>query len=66
MGLVDEGDEVIFFDPSYDCYRAQVQMAGGKSIGIPLKPKFQVNYLNKIEQQRISEKSMQERIFGWT
>ena len=39
MGLVDEGDEVIFFDPSYDCYRAQIQMAGGKSIGLPLKPR---------------------------
>lgn len=41
MAFVDEGDEVVFFDPSYDCYRAQVQMAGGKSIGIPLKPKHQ-------------------------
>lgn len=39
MGLVDEGDEVLFFDPSYDCYRAQVQMAGGKSVGLPLKPR---------------------------
>ena len=41
VGLVDEGDEVIFFDPSYDCYRAQVQIAGGRSVGIPLKPKVQ-------------------------
>ena len=32
---------MIFFDPSYDCYRAQVQMAGGRSVGIPLKPKYQ-------------------------
>lgn len=39
MGHIDEGDEVIFFDPSYDCYRAQIQMAGGISVGIPLKPK---------------------------
>ncbi len=41
VGLVDEGDEVVFFDPSYDCYRAQIQIAGGRSVGIPLKPKFQ-------------------------
>ena len=42
MALVDEGDEVVFFDPSYDCYRAQVQMAGGKSVGIPLMPRVMV------------------------
>lgn len=42
MALVNEGDEVAFFDPSYDCYRAQIQMAGGKSRGIPLKPKINV------------------------
>lgn len=41
FGLVDQDEEVIFFDPSYDCYRAQIQMTGGKSVGIPLKPKHQ-------------------------
>lgn len=40
--LMDEGDEAVFFDPSYDCYRAQVQMSGGKSVGIPLKPRVRV------------------------
>lgn len=44
MGLVNPGEEVILFDPSYDCYRPQVQMAGGKSIGIPLIPRKNVNY----------------------
>ena len=39
MSFVNPGDEVIFFDPAYDCYRNQIQMAGGKSIGLPLKPK---------------------------
>jgi aspartate/methionine/tyrosine aminotransferase len=42
MGLVNPGEEVILFDPSYDCYRPQVQMAGGKTIGIPLIPRFNV------------------------
>jgi aspartate/methionine/tyrosine aminotransferase len=42
MGLVNHGEEVIVFDPSYDCYRPQVQMAGGKTIGIPLRPKKSV------------------------
>jgi len=42
MGLVNPGEEVILFDPSYDCYRPQIQMAGGKTIGIPfsLRPKW--------------------------
>ena len=43
MGNVNQGDEVCQFDPSYDCYRPQVQMAGGKVIGIPLKPKMTVS-----------------------
>jgi kynurenine---oxoglutarate transaminase / cysteine-S-conjugate beta-lyase / glutamine---phenylpyruvate transaminase len=45
MGLVNQGEEVIVFDPSYDCYRPQVQMAGGKTIGIPLKPKKSVQFI---------------------
>ena len=39
IGIVNPGDEVIFFDPAYDCYRSQIQMAGGKPVGLPLKPK---------------------------
>ena len=42
LALVNPGDEVLQFDPSYDCYRPQVQMAGGKTIGIPLKPRNSV------------------------
>ena len=39
MGILNPGDEVIFFDPAYDCYRSQIQMAGGKAIGLPLQPR---------------------------
>jgi aspartate/methionine/tyrosine aminotransferase len=42
MGLVNPGEEVIIFDPAYDVYRPQVQMAGGKTIGITLKPRKKV------------------------
>lgn len=39
-GLVNPGEEVILFTPFYDCYQAQVQMAGGVSRTVALKPKF--------------------------
>lgn len=41
VGMIDPGDEAILIDPSYDCYRAQIQMAGGKTRAVPLKPKHQ-------------------------
>lgn len=43
LGLLNQGDEVILFDPAYNSYRPQVQMAGGKCIGIALQPKIKVN-----------------------
>lgn len=39
MGLINPGDEVILLDPSYDCYAAQVRMAGGIPVSVPLQPK---------------------------
>lgn len=41
MGLLDPGDEAILIDPSYDCYRAQIQMAGAIARAVPLQPKYQ-------------------------
>ncbi len=29
LGLINPGDEVIFFEPYYDCYQAGIAMAGG-------------------------------------
>lgn len=43
MGLLNPGDEAVFFDPAYDCYRSQIQMAGGKTVAVPLKPKHKQN-----------------------
>jgi aspartate/methionine/tyrosine aminotransferase len=42
MGLVNEGEEVVIFEPASECYRPQVQMAGGKTIGVQLTPKKRV------------------------
>lgn len=63
MGIVDEGDEVIFFDPSYDCYRAQIQMAGGISVGLPLKPKQPVAIFLLRIASKTSKKDQKMDIF---
>lgn len=34
--LVEKGDEVIVFDPAYDCYEPAIAAYGGKTIHIPL------------------------------
>jgi len=36
MGLINPGDEVILFDPSYDGYAPDVVMAGGQPVRVPL------------------------------
>lgn len=38
MTLLDDGDEVILFDPSWVSYDACVKMAGGKPIWVPTDP----------------------------
>lgn len=38
MGVVDPGDEVILFEPFYDSYVANVEMAGGVPRYVPLRP----------------------------
>ena len=38
MGLVNPGDEVIFFEPFYDSYVPNVIMAGGVPRFVPLRP----------------------------
>lgn len=38
MAVVKPGDEVIIFDPSYDCYAPAIELAGGIPIALPLQP----------------------------
>ena len=41
LALVEVGDEVVFFDPAFDVYRAAIDLSGAKPVGIPLtKPNF--------------------------
>lgn len=37
QALVNPGDEVIVFEPAFDIYPAQVQMAGGLTKSVPLE-----------------------------
>ncbi|KAG5185630.1 pyridoxal phosphate-dependent transferase [Tribonema minus] len=38
QALLSDGDEVVVFEPAFDVYAPQVQMAGGKCTFVPLKP----------------------------
>lgn len=43
--LVHPGDEVIIFDPAYDCYDPTVRLSGGIPVHIPLKqPDFSIDW----------------------
>ncbi|HTW19254.1 MAG TPA: pyridoxal phosphate-dependent aminotransferase [Mycobacteriales bacterium] len=38
LALCEPGDEVIVFEPYYDCYAAVVALAGGVRVPVPLRP----------------------------
>jgi N-succinyldiaminopimelate aminotransferase len=38
LALLDTGDEVVLFEPMYDCYAAGIAMAGGIARPVPLRP----------------------------
>ena len=38
LALLDTGDEVVLFEPMYDCYAAGIAMAGGVVRPVPLHP----------------------------
>jgi len=53
MSLISNDDEVILFEPAFDLYPAHVQMAGGKSVFVPIEYNgngnwvFDINTLEK-------------------
>ena len=38
LGLLDTGDEVVMFEPMYDCYQAGAAMAGAVVVPVTLRP----------------------------
>lgn len=52
---VREDDEVIIFEPAYDCYQPAIEMAGGKTVYLQLKlPNYSIdwNELQKVFNHR--------------
>lgn len=55
MALVKEGDEVIVFTPAYDSYAPAIELAGGKTVFIPLEgPDYSMDwdYVKKMINSR--------------
>ena len=48
LALINQGDEIIILDPSYDCYEPAVILAGGKPVHVQLGTDFLPDW-NKIE-----------------
>jgi len=49
--LIHPGDEVILFDPAYDCYDPSILLFGGKPIHLKLKfPDFAIDW-NEVDQK---------------
>ncbi|GAB4841066.1 hypothetical protein Ancab_021811 [Ancistrocladus abbreviatus] len=40
FAMLDQGDEVILFDPSYETYEGCIRMAGGIPVFVPLDPPY--------------------------
>lgn len=56
LALVNKGDEVIIFDPAYDCYDLPVELAGAKSIHLNLTfPDYRIDW--DLVRSRINEKT---------
>lgn len=63
QSLLNQGDEVVAFEPTFDIYSAQIQMAGGQLRTVPLKiasengDKPQWTYDPKLLEEAINDKT---------
>lgn len=54
--LISKGDEVILFDPAYDCYDPPIRLRGGQAIHLNLTfPEFKINW--ELVRSHISTKT---------
>ena len=50
MTLIEDGDEVLLFDPSWVSYDACIKMAGGKTVWVPTNPDEKYRPLNDLSE----------------
>lgn len=48
FATIDEGDEVLLFDPSYETYESCITLAGGIPVYVPLDPPYWTLDLDKL------------------
>ena len=50
MTLIEDGDEVLLFDPAWVSYDACIKMAGGKTVWVPTNPDEKYKPLNDLSE----------------
>jgi len=50
MTLIEDGDEVLLFDPAWVSYDACIKMAGGKTVWVPTNPDEKYRPLNDLSE----------------
>lgn len=53
--LIHAGDEVIFFEPAFECYEPAIKLAGGVSISLPLRSQDYLPDWSQVEENITSK-----------
>ncbi|MGC8870414.1 MAG: pyridoxal phosphate-dependent aminotransferase [Brevinematia bacterium] len=57
LSILNEGDEVLFFDPYFVMYKHLVKLFGGKPIIVDIYPDFKISNKKKEIESKITEKT---------
>lgn len=55
QAIIHAGDEAVVIDPCYDCYDPAIALAGGRTIHIPMRPDFTIDW--RLLRETISQKT---------